>query len=84
MSSMDIANIRSIGKNFDEFMIYLSELKDRFDCICLSETWNIENMNNFNIKGYDNYYNQGNINQNDGSVMYIRETIRRSRNGTNK
>lgn len=70
------ANIRSIGKNFDEFMIYLSELKDRFDCICLSETWNIENMNNFNIKGYDNYYNQGNINQNDGSVMYIRETIK--------
>lgn len=65
-------NIRSISKNFDEIKIFLSQFNTFFDIIILTETWHIVDTNCFHINGYEMIYNHGNINQNDGVVMYIR------------
>lgn len=68
-------NIRSINKNFEEFTIYLEELKNHVDVIILSETWNIELVSDFSIPGYSTYYNNSKVNQNDGLLVYIRDYI---------
>lgn len=65
-------NIRSLKKNMDEFSIVLNELKYNFHCIVLTETWNLYDLQLFNIPGYDLIYNEGHINQNDGVVIYIK------------
>lgn len=68
-------NIRSINKNLDEFKILLDKLDPEFDCIILSETWLIDDLNIFNMQGYSLIYNEGNINQNDGLVIYVKNTL---------
>lgn len=68
-------NIRSISKNFDEFEVLLSLLKINFDFLILSETWQVTNPDLFSIDGYKIYYNNGNINQNDGVIIYVKENI---------
>lgn len=66
-------NIRSISKNFDNLLILLESLKDcDFDIIILSETWRINLIECFNIKGYNIFYSNGSHNQNDGLVIYIK------------
>lgn len=68
-------NIRSINKNFDELQILLSQFDSNFDLIALSETWRICNHENFKLEGYDTLYNDGNINQNDGVIVFIRNSL---------
>lgn len=68
-------NIRSLNKNFDNLLILLESLKIKFDLIVLSETWKINNLENFNIEGYDIFYSEGSHNQNDGLVMYVSKNI---------
>ena len=46
-------NIRSLSKNYDQLIVYLSCLKHRFSIIDLSETWTNENNQSlFPIPGY--------------------------------
>ena len=73
-------NIRSISKNFEEFLVYMSQLENCFDIICLTETFYITNINNFNIHGFNLYYNEATLNRNDGTVMYIKKNIKQKVN----
>lgn len=68
-------NIRSLAKNIDEFNAFLSQFKEDFDCLVLSETWKIHDTHFFEIHGYDLIYNYGNINKSDGIVVYIKKNI---------
>lgn len=68
-------NIRSLSKNYDELKIFLKQLNYSFDCIVLTETFNIAETTFFDIEGYKTIYNNGKINKNDGVVIYIRENI---------
>jgi hypothetical protein len=46
-------NIRSCSKNFNHFEAYLNSLKETYDVIVLTETWNDESRNNlFSLQGY--------------------------------
>lgn len=71
-------NIRSINKNFNELQVFLEKIDVAFDVIALTETWNISNHNYFSLLGYYPYYNNGNINQNDGVVVYVKENVNHS------
>lgn len=69
-------NIRSIGKNFDELVVLLEGLNQRFDLIILTETRNIEDLDLYSIPGYTNFYSEGRHNSNDGVVVFVREDIK--------
>lgn len=66
-------NICSIAKNLDELLVYLDQLSHKFDIICLTETWQIKNINDFRLNDYNIYYSEGMYNQNDGVIMYVRQ-----------
>lgn len=67
-------NIRSINKNFDEFLVFLEMIgKSQIDLIFLSETWKVDNEDIYNISGFNLIYSEGNYNQNDGIIAYIKE-----------
>ena len=42
------------------------------DIIVLSETHQILSINNFKIPGYNTYYNNGDINKNDGVLIFVK------------
>lgn len=65
-------NIRSISKNIDELKLVLTDFDYMFDCIVLTETFKVYSTELFNIPGYDLIYNEGEINKNDGVIIYIR------------
>ncbi|XP_045460890.1 uncharacterized protein LOC123671209 [Harmonia axyridis] len=65
-------NIRSLHKNFDELMILLRKLDTLPDCLILTETFNLLDEESFGIAGYNMVYNQGEINKNDGVVVYLK------------
>ena len=64
-------NIRSINKNIDEFKIFLHQINTSIDCIILTETWKIDNLDIYRMQGYEIIYNNGNFNKSDGVVIYI-------------
>lgn len=66
-------NVRSIGKNFDEVKLFINYLEESFDLIVLTETWKISNPNLFNIPNYNLIYNEGDINKNDGIIIFIKD-----------
>ncbi|KAJ8938685.1 hypothetical protein NQ317_010176, partial [Molorchus minor] len=68
-------NIRSINKNLDEFKTYLQQFDFNYDFIILTETWEIIDLDSHQINGYNLIYNNGNYNQNDGTVIYIKTHI---------
>ena len=68
-------NIRSLNKNFDEFLISINDFVKDLDVIILTETWKVANIDCFKIQNFDVYYNNSNFNQNDGVVVYIRSDI---------
>lgn len=68
-------NIRSIARNFDEFIVLLSQFREEIDCIVLSETRYISNISNFQIEGYNLLYNEGCYNVCDGVTIYIKNNI---------
>lgn len=65
-------NIRSIRKHFEELLVLISNKTVSFDLIFLTETWNVGNIGDFNIPEYNCIYNDSQINQNDGVVVYIK------------
>jgi len=68
-------NIRSLKRNFDQFVVLLESLKIKFDCIVLSETWDVDDINHFAIDGYNAFYNHSHYNQNDGVVVFVRSEL---------
>lgn len=69
-------NIRSIRKNFNNLLVLLQAYNLYVcDIIILSECWQIIDDKNFNIEGYNIYYNQGQLNQNDSVVIYTKQNI---------
>lgn len=68
-------NIRSLAKNIHELKVVLNQLQWRFDCVVLTETWNLTDLTMFALEGYDVIYNEGRVNQNDGVVIYIRKDL---------
>lgn len=72
-------NIRSINKNYDEFLLLLEAVSVDFDVIILTETWQIQpDLGKYELDKYKIYYNFGNINQNDGVIIYVRDGIEQS------
>lgn len=68
-------NIRSVMKNFSEIEIFLKQFDTKFDCIILTETWQVLNVNMIQLHGYTLIYNEAKFNQNDGTIIYIRNDI---------
>ncbi|XP_050504323.1 uncharacterized protein LOC126883122 [Diabrotica virgifera virgifera] len=68
-------NIRSCQKNFDAFVIFLSECKTDFYFIILTETFKQNDLDLFQIEGYTLIYNSGTFNKNDGVIIYIKKYI---------
>lgn len=68
-------NVRSINKNIDEISIFLAQQKNPFDCIVLTETHQIDNLDKYNIPGYNLIYNYGKVNKFDGTGVYLKENI---------
>ena len=68
-------NIRGPNANFNKLLVFIKSLVIKPFIIVCSETRNFVHPEFFNITGYKMYYNNGNINQNDGLVIYISEYI---------
>ena len=71
-------NIRSFNSNFNEFSIFLSDLKTPPDVITLTETWFMGN-NSDSIDGYHGYHCSRNpeTSGNGGGVsIFIRKTLK--------
>lgn len=71
-------NIRSVTKNFDDFIILLEQIKFKYDILILCETWEVVNLDIFEIPGYVSYQSESKFNQNDGTIAYIREHVEHS------
>ena len=68
-------NIRSIRKNFDNFLILYEQYDLRTcDVIILSECFQLENET-YQISGYSTYYDNGDYNRNDGIVVLVRSCL---------
>jgi hypothetical protein len=68
-------NIRSVNRNLDRFLIFLSQLGMDIDIIVLTECWLSDGAL---IPLLDNYYSFNtthNINQNDGVIAYVKNTL---------
>lgn len=68
-------NIRSMDKHFEELIVLVNELKNIPDLIVCTETRNV-NIDLYSITGYNAYYNDGNINKNDGVITYVKSNLK--------
>lgn len=68
-------NIRSINKNYDDFMVLLSRIKHTMDLIVFTECWISDNYVPNQLVGYNVHCTKNNINQNDGVVVYYRNNL---------
>lgn len=69
-------NIRSIAKNLDELNVFLHQFERKFDIIVLTETFKLPDITLFALPGYSMLYNWGEINRNDGVIVYMRENVK--------
>lgn len=67
-------NIRSISKNFNEFLVYLRRLNITFDVLVLTECRLNDSSIIDNLPGYNTYHTNQNINQNGGVVAYVKDS----------
>lgn len=69
-------NIRSLNKNIDNLITFLETYKLHYiDIIVLTETFQINSINNCNIPDYKVYYNEANYNKNDGVVILVKKHL---------
>lgn len=70
------SNIRSVQKNFSGLEAVVGQFEDYFfDLIVLTETWQIKNIDLFNLHNYTKFYSDGDVNQNDGVLVYVRSDL---------
>lgn len=67
-------NIRSLNKNSDELSVFLKALRYNFSVIVCTETWFVEFPELYTIDGYTIHSNKSTFNQNDGVVVYVRNS----------
>lgn len=68
-------NIRSVSKNIDELKVFIDGCLGGLDCLILTETFKICDKNLFNLQGYTSIYNSGDLNKNDGILVYVKNGI---------
>lgn len=68
-------NIRSYGKHIDEFLVLLQGIKCKFNCIILTEAWLNHQGDLMHIDGYNTFRSYNNLNQSDGIVVYIDDSL---------
>lgn len=68
-------NIRSIYKNYENFLVFLESTGKKFDIIVMSETHIINSKCDFNIPGYSIFWNESMLNKFDGCVIYAKAEI---------
>lgn len=69
-------NIRSLNKNIDNLIIFLETYKLYYiDIIVLSETFQIDSIENCNIPEYQIFYNHAKYNKNDGTIILVKKHI---------
>lgn len=73
--SIILQNIRSINKNFDPFLLLLSEMDCQCDIICLSETWMCYG-DLPNIDGYTSFENSSHRNKSSGVALCIKNSLK--------
>ena len=61
-------NIRGLNANFNNLLIFLKRLLIKLFIIVYGKIRKLVQQEVFNITGYKMYYNNSNINQNDGLV----------------
>jgi exonuclease III len=71
-------NIRSVFKNLDNFLVYLSVTKIDVHLIILLECWCDESSVPPLIDNYTVHFTNRSYNQNDGVIMYIKSDINAS------
>lgn len=68
-------NIRSIHRNLDLFLAFITTTNMRMDVIVLTECWIQSNNPPPSIEHYNMSYTKKCLNQNDGVVVYVHEEI---------
>ena len=72
-------NIRSLNKNFEDFELFLSSLKHKFNVICLSETWAkdyVVRNTEFHLPNYNVIHQQRTSNKQGGGVcIFIHNSL---------
>lgn len=68
-------NIRSISKNFDQFIVMLATTKTEFDIVVLTECWLKVSGPLPVIQGYNAQATVNNKLQNDGVVIYSKASM---------
>lgn len=68
-------NIRSVYKNFDDFVAFLKRLKFRCDVLILTECRLADHKPPPTLENYNLHYTSVNHNQNDGVVVYISDHL---------
>lgn len=69
-------NIRSVNKNLDNLILLLESYNlYSNDIIVMSESFQIESVDQCNIPGYNTYYNNADFNKNDGVVIMVKTGI---------
>lgn len=66
-------NIRSMQKNFDNFLVTKSRLHVDYDVIVLGECWLNESSNIRHIQGYVSFHSCNYINKSGGVTIYVRD-----------
>lgn len=66
-------NIRSLRKNFDEFLLNFSHLSSKPDLVCLTETRNCNQDIIQSINGYNSTATTNFVNQNSGVVIFYND-----------
>ena len=76
-------NIRSIKKNFNNFVDLLCTIKCKIYIICLTETWlgNLDNIKDFEIEGYHTpLYQNRQQSSRGGVITYVHKDIEKYKN----
>ena len=68
-------NIRGLNANSNNLLVFIKSLAIKPCIIVCSKTRILVHPESFNITGYKMYYNNSNINENDGLVVYICDYI---------
>ena len=68
-------NIRGLNANFNNLLVFIKNLGIKPCIIVCNETRKLVQPESFNITGHTIYYNNSNINQNDGLAVYISDYI---------
>lgn len=65
-------NIRSIRAHFVELSLLLNSVDYKYNVLCLSETWLLEEVN-FALNGYKSFISLGTLNKSDGIYVLVRD-----------